>query len=143
MLEDVRAQIKTSLLSGDRFRVETLKLALAALMNARIAKRSDLDEAESIAIIQKEIKKRREAVAMYKAADAIDRSEKEEKEAVILEAFVPKMLSGEELQTAVDALLQTLGADLTFPIAMKACVEQLNNVDKAALAGILKTKLAK
>ena len=142
MLEEIRAQIKISLLSGDRFRVDTLKLALAALMNARIAKRSDLDEAESVAIIQKEIKKRKEASAMYATAGATERSDKEEQEALILETFVPAMLSGDDLRTAVDALLPTLGASPTFPIAMKACIEHLENVDKAALAGILKEKLA-
>lgn len=142
MLEEVRAQIKKSLLAGDRFRGETLKLVLTALEYARIAKGSELDDPESIAVFQKEIKKRKEAAEMYRSSNSSERAEKEEKEVAILETFVPKMLAGEELVSAVDQLFLTLGSDVTFPIAMKSCIEQLGNVDKAQLAGILKTKLS-
>ena len=53
MLDQIKADIKTSLLAGDRFRVDALKLAQAALMNARIAKKSDLTPEEEIQVIQK------------------------------------------------------------------------------------------
>lgn len=139
----VRAEIKKSLLSGDRFRVDALKLALAALMNARIAKSSDLSEAEEIAVVQKEIKKRKEAAEMYLSAGSKERADNEIKEASILEAFVPAMLSGVELSNAVDSLLSSLNlTELTFPDAMKMVIEKLGNVDKSQLAGLLKTKLS-
>jgi uncharacterized protein YqeY len=143
MLEKVKSEIKTSLLAGDRFRVDALKMAQAALMNARIAKMNDLTEAEEIAVIQKEIKKRKEAAQMYQDASSPERAEKELKEAAILEVFVPSVLSGVELSKAVDDFLSDKDtAELSFPDAMRLAIEQLGNVDKSQLAGLLKTKLS-
>jgi len=142
MQGDIRAQIKLSLLAGDRFRCDTLKMALTALQYAQIAKGSELLAAESIAVLQKEIKKRKEAANMYRRAEAIERAEKEESEIEILAQFVPETINGEELKKAVEEKLSGLdSASLTFPIAMKTCIETLGNVDKAELATILKSKL--
>lgn len=143
MLDRVKAEIKTSLLAGDRFRVEALKLAQAALMNARIAKTVDLTEAEEIAVMQKEIKKRKEAAQMYADANSTKRAENELKEVTILEVFVPVVLSGVELSKAVDDFLA--GKDLkelSFASAMQEAIAKLGNVDKSQLAGLLKSKLS-
>ena len=142
MLERIKAEIKTSLLAGDRFRVDALKLAQAALMNARIAKTSDLTAEEEVAVIQKEIKKRKEAAEMYRNADSIERAENEEKESKILEDFVPKLISGVELSSAVDEFLARNGTGLSFAEAMQKAISELGNVDKSQLAGLLKTKLS-
>lgn len=143
MLDRVKAEIKTSLLAGDRFRVEALKLAQAALMNARIAKTVDLTEAEEIAVMQKEIKKRKEAAQMYADANSTERAENELKEVTILEVFVPAVMSGVELSKAVDDFLA--GKDLkelSFASAMQEAIAKLGNVDKSQLAGLLKSKLS-
>lgn len=143
MLDRVKAEIKTSLLAGDRFRVEALKLAQAALMNARIAKTADLTEAEEIAVMQKEIKKRKEAAQMYADANSTERAENELKEVTILEVFVPALMSGVELSKAVDDFLA--GKDLkelSFASAMQEAIVKLGNVDKSQLAGLLKSKLS-
>jgi|GEM_PF-5631060 len=143
MLDRVKAEIKTSLLAGDRFRVEALKLAQAALMNARIAKTADLTEAEEIAVMQKEIKKRKEAAQMYADANSTERAENELKEVTILEVFVPAVMSGVELSKAVDDFLA--GKDLkelSFASAMQEAIAKLGNVDKSQLAGLLKSKLS-
>lgn len=143
MLDRVKAEIKTSLLAGDRFRVEALKLAQAALMNARIAKTVDLTEAEEIAVMQKEIKKRKEAAQMYADANSTERAENELKEVTILEVFVPAVMTGVELSKAVDDFLA--GKDLkelSFASAMQEAIAKLGNVDKSQLAGLLKSKLS-
>ena len=143
MLDRVKAEIKTSLLAGDRFRVEALKLAQAALMNARIAKTVDLTEAEEIADMQKEIKKRKEAAQMYADANSTERAENELKEVTILEVFVPAVMTGVELSKAVDDFLA--GKDLkelSFASAMQEAIAKLGNVDKSQLAGLLKSKLS-
>lgn len=142
MLERIKAEIKTSLLAGDRFRVEALKLAQAALMNARIAKTTDLTNEEETAVIQKEIKKRKEAAEMYQNANSAERAENEMMEAQILSNFVPKLLSGVELSNAVDEFILGKGKGLNFAEAMKLAIAELGNVDRSQLAGLLKTKLS-
>ena len=112
-------------------------------MNARIAKTADLTEAEEIAVMQKEIKKRKEAAQMYADANSTERAENELKEVTILEVFVPSVLSGVELSKAVDDFLA--GKDLkelSFASAMQEAIAKLGNVDKSQLAGLLKTKLS-
>lgn len=144
MLEKLRADIKTSLLAGDRFRAEALKLVQAALQNARIAKTADLTSEEEIAVVQKEIKKRKESIAMYESAGYADKAASEAKEVEILEGFVPKLLSGVELLNAVETFLSDKDiSTMNFADAIKQCIDQLGNVDKGQLAGILKQKLAK
>lgn len=144
MLDKVKADIKTSLLAGDRFRAEALKLVQAALMNARIAKTADLTPDEEIAVVQKEIKKRKESIVMYESAGSRERADNEAKEVTILEEFVPKMLAGTELLTAVEEFLSRQDmSTLSFPDAIKQCIDSLGNVDKGQLAGILKQKLSK
>ena len=142
MLDQIKADIKTSLLAGDRFRVDALKMAQAALMNARIAKgvEAQLSDEECIQVVQKEIKKRKEAADMYAAAGLEERAQKERDEMAILEAYVPKMLTGDELEAALTGLLDNLGT-MTFPEAMQTAIKELGNVDKAALATMLKAKL--
>ncbi len=142
MLGSIKAEIKTSLLAGDRFRVDALKLAQAALMNARIAKTSDLTAEEEIAVIQKEIKKRKEAAEMYRNAGSQERADNEEKESMILENFVPKLISGVELSNAVDEFIVRNGKELSFADAMQKAIKELGNIDKSQLAGLLKTKLS-
>jgi uncharacterized protein len=146
MLDQLKADIKTSLLAGDRFRTDVLKMAQAALLNARIAKGVgvELDDKECVAVVQKEIKKRYEARDMYASAGSHDKADTEEKEARMLEAYVPSMLSGKELLDAIEAHLS--GKDLStlsFAVVMKECIDTLGNIDKGQLAVILKQKLAK
>lgn len=144
MLDKVKSDIKTSLLAGDRFRAESLKMVQAALQNARIAKTADLTEEEEISVVQKEIKKRKESITMYEAAGYTDKADSEGREVVILEEFVPKLIAGTELLAAVEEFLK--GKDLTtltFTEAIQQCISTLGNVDKGQLAGILKQKLTK
>lgn len=141
ILDQIKSGIKTSLLAGDRFRVETLKMAQSALTYARIAKNAELSEAEEIAVIQKEIKKRKEAAEMYAGAKETERANKELAEIVVLEEYVPKMLSGVELVKKVEEFVASLPVGTGFPDAMKRAVDSLGNVDKSQLAGLLKSKL--
>ena len=146
MLDQLRADVKTSLLAGDRFRTETLKMAQSALLYARVAKgaSSVLDENECIVVMQKEIKKRKEASEMYRTAGAVEKADLEDKEVGILQAYVPKMIAGKELLDLIETWL--IGKDvgtISFSDAMKECAATMANADKGQLAGILKQKLSK
>lgn len=141
MLDRIKADIKTSLLAGDRFRVDTLKMAQSALDNARIEKRSDLSDEEAVRVIQKEIKKRKEAAQMYEEAGETDRANKETQEVEILGVYVPEQLSGPKLEELVDEFLKGK-TDISFGEAMQSCVTSFGNVDRAELAALLKTKLS-
>lgn len=141
MLDRLKSDIKTSLLAGDRFRVDTLKMAQNALQNMQIEKRRELTEEESVAVVQKEIKRRKEASDMYRSAGATDRAEREMEEIKILEAYVPQLLSGVALSKAVDEFIDA-NPGLSFAECMQKAISEFGPVDKSQLAGLLKSKLS-
>ncbi len=142
MIDNIKADIKRSLLGGERFRAETLKLMIAALQNAQIAKTAELSDEEIVAVLQKELKKRAEAVEMYEKAGAKDRADKERSEIDIISAYVPKPLNGDDLKKAVDSVLDKVDTGpMNFGQLMQVVLAELENPDKAELAAYLKTKL--
>lgn len=95
----------------NEIRLSTLKMLSSALTNAEIAKkREKLTEEEELKVVRSEAKKRRDAIQMYEKADAVERAEKEKQELEILQEFLPKELSNEELEKIVSASIEQSGA---------------------------------
>ncbi len=110
ILDTINKQIVEAMKAKDEIRLSTLKLLLSALHNAKIDKRGDLTEEEELEIVRREAKKRKDAIEAYKKAGATDRAEKEEKELAILQEFLPKELSDEEVSKLVDEAITTTSA---------------------------------
>ena len=110
ILDTINKQIVEAMKARNEIRLSTLKLLLSALHNAKIDKRGDLTEEEELEIVRREAKKRKDAIEAYKKAGATDRAEKEEKELVILQEFLPKELPDEEVSKLVDEAIITTSA---------------------------------
>ena len=111
MISDtISKQITEAMKAGDEIRVSTLKLLSSALHNAKIEKREDLTKEEELKIVQQEAKKRRDAAEVYKKSGADGRAEKEKKELKILQEFLPKEVSDEELEKIVTQMVKETGA---------------------------------
>ena len=111
MISDtINKQIAEAMKAKDEIRLSTLKLLLSALHNAKIDKRGDLTEEEELEIVRREAKKRKDAIEAYKKAGATDRAEKEGKELVILQEFLPKELSDEKVSKLVNEAVTATGA---------------------------------
>jgi len=102
--------MKESMKSGDNLRKQTIRMVLAAVKQAEVDKRVDLDEAAVTALIQKEVKNRREAIEDAKKASRDDLVEGNESEIKILEEFLPKAMPIEELKALVQAAITETGA---------------------------------
>ena len=103
MIADTLSQkIAEAMKAKDEIRLSTLRLLSSAFNYEFIAKQHKLSDEEEIVVIQREIKKRRDAVEAYEKAGANDRAEKEKAEMQILEEFLPEQLSDEELGKIVD-----------------------------------------
>ncbi len=111
---DLKTQLsesmKAAMKSGDKVRKATLSMALAAIKQIEVDKRVALDDAAVIALLQKEIKNRREALEEAKKAERADLVEANEAEIKILEAFLPKAMPAEELRALVQAAIAETGA---------------------------------
>jgi uncharacterized protein len=109
MLRDnIQNQVVLSLKSGDRISLKVLRFVLSEIKYAEIAKKADLTDDEIIILIRKEIKKRKDAIELFKKAKRDDLVDDEEKQLVILEKYMPKSISKEELIIIVDGTLNNL-----------------------------------
>ncbi len=96
----IRKAIHDSVLAKDRERAEALKYLLSLLEGERLRK-GRLDEKEAVKILQTEMKKKKEALSLFKRGKREDLVEKEEREIKLLEEFLPKQASDEEIRMVV------------------------------------------
>lgn len=106
-LEDA---LKDALRSGDDLRKRVLRMALAAIKQTEIDKRITLDDAAVMAIVQKEIKSRRESIADAERANRPDLVAASQDEIALLESFLPKALTPLELEDLARQAIAEAGA---------------------------------
>lgn len=102
--------MKDAMKSGDEIRKRTVRMALAAVKQAEVDKRVELDDPAVINLLQKEVKNRRESLEEAKKANRADLVEANEAEIKVLEVFLPKAMPGEELRAIVQAVITETGA---------------------------------
>ncbi|MFQ5575127.1 MAG: GatB/YqeY domain-containing protein [Terriglobia bacterium] len=107
---DIEKDLKEALKSGQKAQVSALRLILAAIKNAEIAKQSDLEEADVLAVIAKEAKKWEEAAAEYQKAGSQERADKEREDAAVAKKYLPAQLSEAEVQDIVAKVVAETGA---------------------------------
>ena len=111
LLAQIQQELKAAMLARDAGRLSTLRLLKSAIGYAQIEKKNEnLPEADLLAIVQKEIKKRRDAMEQFQAGGRPELADKEEAEIKVLEHFLPKQLTGEELEQLVREVIRDVGA---------------------------------
>jgi len=147
---DIKTQLNDSLKDAmrlkDNLRRDTVRMALAAIKQVEVDKRAALDDLAVIALLQKEIKNRREAVEEARKANRPDLVQANEAEIAVLEAFLPKAMSADELRALVQAAIAETGASAPADMGkvMKAVLprvagrapgDQVSAMVREALAG--------
>jgi uncharacterized protein YqeY len=102
--------MKDAMKTGDEVRKRTVRMALAAVKQVEVDKRIELDDMAIMALLQKEIKNRRESLEEAKKANRADLVEANEAEIKVLEVFLPKAMPAEELRALVQAAITETGA---------------------------------
>ncbi len=113
MREKITADLKTAMKSGDRARVDALRLINAALKDKDIEARGagkTLSEDEALALLQKMIKSRQESLDIYEKNNRPDLADKERFEIAVISGYLPSQLSEAEVAEAVKAAVAELGA---------------------------------
>jgi uncharacterized protein YqeY len=99
------------MLAKDEIRVSTLRMLKSALGYLRIERKTEaLSDGDIVGVIQKELKKRREAIEQYKTGNRPELVDREQKEAAVLESFLPQPLSDSELEELVRTTIQEVSA---------------------------------
>ena len=103
--------LREAMKAGDDVRKRTIRMALAAIRQVEIDRQVKLDEAAVLAIIQKEIKTRKEAVEEAGRASRLDIVTETEAEVAVLQAYLPPALSDDELKALAAAAVAEAGAN--------------------------------
>ena len=102
--------MKDAMKSGDEVRKRTVRMALAAVKQAEVDKRTELDDTAVMNLLQKEIKNRRESLEEAKKVNRPDLIESNQAEIEVLQVFLPQAMPAEELRALVQAAITETGA---------------------------------
>lgn len=110
LLEKIKSDYNQALKGKRVDEVSVLRFLLADLHNKEIEKRDELVDEEVIAVLQRQMKIRKEAIEGFEQGKREDLANKEKAEAVILSKYLPQMISPEELEKIVAAAIDRTGA---------------------------------
>lgn len=108
--ERVQADLGDAMRARDEVRKSSLRMLIAAIKNAAIEARKDLDDAAVLAIVQKQVKQRRESVVEFRKGNREDLVAVEEAEIEVLSAYLPVQVSREEIFAAARKVVAETGA---------------------------------
>jgi uncharacterized protein YqeY len=117
--------LKQAMKARDQLRMDAIRMVKAALQNKEFELKKALDEAEMSRVLLTLVKQRKEAAELYQKGKREDLADKELKEIVIIEGYLPKALSQEEIIQVVEGVIRESG-----PVTMK----DMGKVMKAVMA---------
>lgn len=144
LADRISGDLKTALKAGPPERLGVLRLLISEIHNRQKDKFGAGDGAladeEIIALLQKEVKKRREAVELFRKGGRQDLIKKDEAEIAIIQEYLPKAMSPEEIMAFVDGLIS--GGFKDFNSAMKEAAKELRGrADGKAVADLIRKRL--
>ncbi len=113
LLTRIESAMRDAMRARDERRTSTLRMAMAAVHNQQIARGRPLSDDEVVDVLTKQVKQRRESIAMYRDAGREERAEAEEAEAAILTEFLPEQLDEAEIESMARAAIEETGASTT------------------------------
>lgn len=146
MLKDrLNQDIKTALLSGDKYRAEVLKSLKSAVLYEEVAQKvrdEGLGDEQIQIVFAREAKKRGESAEMYAKAGETERSKTEAAEKAIIEEYLPKQISDEDLREVVNEAVVAAGENANMGQVIGAVRAKVGQTaDGARIAALVKEKL--
>jgi|SRR5699024_11148038 len=145
--ERIANEIKTAMRARDSERLTSLRFLQAAIKQKEVDERKTLDDAAVTAIIERQVKQRRESIAAFEKAGRTDSAQHEKNELAILQEFLPEAASQEEVDKVInDAVAQAEAQGLSGGAAMGSVMGQVKKslagrADMAAVSGQVRQKL--
>lgn len=140
----VREDMKAAMRSGDKRRLGVIRLILAAITQRELDERIELDAAQTLAVLDKMLKQRRESLTQYEQAGRTDLAEQEGFEIGVIQTYLPQPLTPTEIDDLIAAAIATTGAagikDMGKVMAILKPKLQ-GRADMGAVSGQIKVKL--
>ncbi|MEE8342130.1 MAG: GatB/YqeY domain-containing protein [Candidatus Neomarinimicrobiota bacterium] len=125
LFEKIQSDMYQAMKAKDVVKSKTLRIALSKLKDQQIAKREDLTEADQLKVLHSLAKQHKESIAMFREGERIDLVEQETKELEIIEHYLPKMMTDEQIKDIIKNSIKETGAQSisdigkVMPIVMK------------------------
>jgi uncharacterized protein YqeY len=112
LFDTISKDIQAAMLAKEKIRLEALRGAKKEFLEAKTSKGSDgeLSDETAVKILQKMVKQRKESATIYQEQNRSELAEKELAEVAVLENYLPKPLSPEELEAAIKGIIAQMGA---------------------------------
>lgn len=110
IIATIKAAMKDAMRAKDKERLSTIRLIQAEFKRVEVDERIEIDDVRAIAIMDKMLKQRRDAVTQYTEANRPELAEKESAEMAVIQEFLPAQLSEEELAELVNKAISDTGA---------------------------------
>jgi uncharacterized protein YqeY len=107
----ITEDMKSAMKAGDKDRLKTVRLIMAAIKQVEVDQRVDLDDAGVLAVLDKMVKQRRDSVTQFEKGGRDDLAAIEKAEIEVLAEYLPEQLSAEELAALVDEVIAATGAE--------------------------------
>lgn len=146
--QQITAELKAAMLAKDEKALRSLRAIKAAILLAKTSEGAggELKEEDEIKLLQKLVKQRKDSLEIYQQQNRADLAQKEQEEIEIIEKFLPKQLSPEELKTLLVKIIAEVGATSPADMGkvMSAATKQLaGKADGKAISTAVKELLAK
>jgi uncharacterized protein YqeY len=148
VLENLTQSLKEAMKSKDEFKTSVLRMLISSIHNRQIEKRSlgqELSDQDVFDVMRKEVKKRKEAIEMYKAANRMDLASVEEKELEFIQTFLPAQMSEDEIEKVILEILKEFSnpTQKDFGLIMKKAMAQLaSKADGSVVSQVIKKHLS-
>ncbi len=106
----ITEDMKTAMRSGDKERLATVRLALAAIKQREVDERIVLDDSQVLSVLEKMIKQRREAITQFESGGRADLVAKENSEIVVLQHYLPAQMGAAEVDALIAQAIAESGA---------------------------------
>ena len=142
--ERLTEDMKSAMRAGEKERLSTVRLALAGIKQREVDERITLDDGQVLAVLEKMIKQRKEAITQFQAGGRADLVARESAEVSILEAYLPARMSDADLDAMIAAAIASTGATSAKDMGKVMAVvksQAQGRADMGAVSARVKEKL--
>ena len=145
MFGRIEEDLKSSLKSGDKFKLSVLRMLKSALQLEAISKKSELKDEDVITVLKRQVKQRNDSLKEYEALGKIETADELRKEIEVINAYLPEEASIEQINAVVDKAFANINPTSMkeMGMVMKYVTENLANADMTKVSAIVKERLTK
>lgn len=144
MNEKIANDLKDAMKNGDKFKLSVLRMLKSALQLEKINKKHDLTDEETLAVVKKQVKTRKDSITEFQKYNKTEEVSKLEQEIEILNAYLPEEMSEAEIKKVIDEVFAEVNPTGMKDMGkvMKELNAKITNADMSLVSKLVKEKLS-